>query len=155
MNDENKRVPTSFGPELGFEIKPVAASQAGEFNWLSEHLLRERLALDPRSELPIKRAAKLATALARRTDYPLLVFPILFEERVALELAENDAADRLQPAAVFGVVLAVSILAFVFDAEKPTLTDEKASHSQARVVLAPAITNSPAPTPSSSFLRVE
>jgi len=100
MNNNKNRVPTRFGPETRFELRPAPpapfrALQETEFEQLKERLLRRQLAGATAPELnpPLRRAANEAAALAWATLYPLLVFPVLFEEkaRAALRQAERQA----------------------------------------------------------------
>jgi hypothetical protein len=88
MNANNKRVPTEFGPETRFEVRPLApapfrAAREAELEWLKTRLLDERLGLawNPEEGVWLRRAASEAAALAWVTPYPLLVFPALFEEK--------------------------------------------------------------------------
>ena len=103
MNANYTRVPTRFGPETGFEVKPVPtgpfrARQEAELERLKTRLLAERLAVlcNPQSGSQLRRAANEAAALAWVTRYPLLVFPALFEEKVeaALLCAERQEQVR-------------------------------------------------------------
>ena len=100
MNKIKTRVPARFGPETRFEVLPVPpapfrATQETEFERLKGHLLARQLAATPTPELnpPLRRAANEAAALAWATVYPLLVFPVLFEEKIqaALRQAERQA----------------------------------------------------------------
>ena len=92
MNDNYRRVPTQFGPETGFAVKPSVlapgrARQAAEFERLKAELLAERL--DPRNpqlEPQLRRVANEAAALAWVTEYPLLVYPALFAEQAEAAL---------------------------------------------------------------------
>jgi len=88
MNADNRRVPTEFGPETRFELTPVPAApfraaQENRFERLKNRLLAEQLAVvwEPEFTSQVRRAAHEAAALAWLTPYPLLVFPVLFEER--------------------------------------------------------------------------
>jgi hypothetical protein len=82
-----KRVPTEFAPETGFDVEPVPAALRAEhevrFEELKNELLIERLeeAGDAEVTTHLRRAALEAAALAWVTPYPLLVFPVLFEEK--------------------------------------------------------------------------
>lgn len=93
MNGNETRVPTRFGPETRFEVRPVPpmpfrAVQETEFERLKSRLLARQLAEAPTPELnsPLRRAANEAAALAWATVVPLLVFPVLFEEKIAAAL---------------------------------------------------------------------
>lgn len=99
MNANYRRVPTRFGPETRFELKPVPAApfravQETKFERLKDELLDERLGdlLNPTLNTYVRTAANEAAALAWVTPYPLLVFPTLFEEKAdsALQLAEKQ-----------------------------------------------------------------
>ena len=101
MNTNYRRVPTRFGPETRFEVKPVPpapfrATQETELERLKNRLLVGVLnELDAREANPyVRRAANEAAALAWVTQYPLLTFPGLFEEKVqtALRYAERQTA---------------------------------------------------------------
>lgn len=90
MNANYQRVPTEFGPELRFEVEPAPpapfrARQEAELERLKGRLLSERLAAprDPQFEPELRQAANAAAALAWVTRYPLLVFPVLFDEMTA------------------------------------------------------------------------
>lgn len=85
----NTRVPTTFGPETRFEVNPAPAAPfravlENEFERLNARLLRERLADRNTARLggELRRAANEAAALAWATAFPLLFFPVLFEEKV-------------------------------------------------------------------------
>jgi hypothetical protein len=95
-----RRVPARFGPETRFEVRPAPpapfrATQETEFERLKNRLLARQLAGAPAPELnpPLRRAANEAAALAWVTLYPLLVFPVLFDEKIeaALRQAERQA----------------------------------------------------------------
>ena len=99
MNANYRRVPTRFGPETRFELKPLPAApfrvvQENRFERLKNDLLKERLGALPEPEFNsyVRTAANEAAALAWVTPYPLLVFPTLFEEKAdsAVESAEKQ-----------------------------------------------------------------
>lgn|SRR5690242_18573620 len=99
MNANYRRVPTRFGPETRFDVKPAPAApfravQETRFERLKNELLDERLEElpDPTFNSYVRTAANEAAALAWVTPYPLLVFPTLFEEKAdsALESAEKQ-----------------------------------------------------------------
>jgi hypothetical protein len=100
MNKNKTFVPTEFGPEARFELRtspPAAfrATQENEFERLKDLLLAQQLANAPAPGLspPLRRAANEAAALAWVTQFPLLVFPVLFEEKIeaAVRQAERQA----------------------------------------------------------------
>jgi hypothetical protein len=95
MNKNETRVPARFGPETRFEVRPAPpapfrATQETEFERLKNRLLARQLAGAPTPELnpPLRRAANEAAALAWATVYPLLVFPVLFEEKTQAALRQ-------------------------------------------------------------------
>jgi len=97
MNPANHKVPTQFGPESRFEVRPAPpapfrATLETDFERLKNRLLTETLLATARPDLnaAIRRAANEAAALAWVTFYPLLVFPVLFEEK--LRLVHRQAA---------------------------------------------------------------
>jgi len=71
MNSKYRKVPTEFGPETRFE-------------GLKSRLVAELLEGFPNAgrTASVRRAANEAAALAWTTPYPLLVFPVLFEEKL-------------------------------------------------------------------------
>ena len=98
--NRDRKVPTRFGPESGFEVKPgppapFRARQEAELERLKRRLIEERLDanLNPAGDSYVERAANEAAALAWVTRYPLLVFPALFDEKAAdaLRQAERQA----------------------------------------------------------------
>jgi hypothetical protein len=87
------------GPEKRFELRPAPAApfraaQASELELLKMRLLHERLARTnaPVLQVPLRRAANDAAALAWASAYPILVFPVLFDEkaRTALRQAQRQ-----------------------------------------------------------------
>jgi len=88
MNRKLTKVPAEFGPETRFELRPAPptpfrAVQETELERLKIRLLAEALAgAAPELNLPLRRAANEAAALAWVTFCPLLVFPGLFEEKI-------------------------------------------------------------------------
>lgn len=78
-------------PESYFELSammagPFRLSADADLGRLKYRLLHQRLdqAVDADLYAPLRRAANEAESLAWSTDYPLLVFPGLFEERARL-----------------------------------------------------------------------
>ena len=103
MNANYRRVPTLFGPETGFEVKPVPpgpfrARQEAELERLKTRLLSEWLETRwaPQSDDQLRRAANEAAALAWVTRYPLLVFPTLFEEKAETALLQTGRQERVR-----------------------------------------------------------
>jgi hypothetical protein len=100
MNTKQTKVTAGFALETRFALQPVTASPfranfESEFERLKNRLLAETLGQAERPELkvPLRRAANDAAALAWVTFYPLLVFPVLFEEksRAAVRQAAKQA----------------------------------------------------------------
>ena len=91
-------MPAEFGPETRFELRamppaPFRATQETEFERLKNKLLAEQLAgAAPELNAPLRRAANEAAALAWVTFYPLLVFPVLFEEKTASRAPPGQTA---------------------------------------------------------------
>jgi hypothetical protein len=87
MNRNKTQVPTRFAPETRFEVRanppvPFRAVQENEFERLKNRLLaRQLLDAAPELNVPLRRAANDAAELAWATVFPLLVFPVLFEEK--------------------------------------------------------------------------
>ena len=93
MNTKPRRVPTEFGPETRFEVRPAPpapfrAVEESRFERLKSSLVRQRLQelWKPELSVEIRRAANEAAALAWVTPYPLLVFPALFDEKTQTAL---------------------------------------------------------------------
>jgi hypothetical protein len=88
-NANYRPIPTRFGPETRFDVKPVPpaafhATEEAELERLKSRLLLRCLyeLTDPKLNSYVRRAANEAAALAWTTRYPLLVFPGLFEEKI-------------------------------------------------------------------------
>jgi hypothetical protein len=103
MNANYRRVPTRFGAETGFEVKPTPpapfrARQEAELERLKSRLLSEQLEARRDSQLSteLKRAADEAAALAWVTRYPLLVFPALFEEQAEAALLRAERQEQVR-----------------------------------------------------------
>ncbi|HEY5913737.1 MAG TPA: hypothetical protein VJA21_24375 [Verrucomicrobiae bacterium] len=107
-----RKLPARFGPESRFELKPVAAApyrllQENHFERLKAELLAARLkeVWEPNLNSQMRRAANEAAALAWVTPYPLLVFPVLFEEKAeaALRISERQEEVRRHTRDLLGV----------------------------------------------------
>ena len=95
--NRKRTIPTRFGPETRFELRPAPAEafravQEDRFEDLKSQLLFERIAdtFDPELNSYLRRAANEAAALAWITPYPLLVFPTLFEEKAESAIARAE-----------------------------------------------------------------
>jgi hypothetical protein len=102
MNANKNRVATRFAPETRFALRPAPAapfraSLESEFERLKNSLLADHLAAVERPELTValRRAANEAAALAWVTFYPLLVFPVLFEEKIRTALRHDERQERV------------------------------------------------------------
>ena len=102
MNKNKTQVPARFAPETRFELRPVPtatfrAVQENEFERLKKQLLIRQLAEVQTPELipPLRRAADEAAALAWVTQFPLLVFPMLFEEKTAIAVRQAERQARI------------------------------------------------------------
>ncbi len=103
MNRNYKRVPTQFGPETGFEVKPsppspFRAREEAELERLKARLLAERLARsgEPPFDSHLRSAAHEAAALAWVSRYPLLVFPALFDEKAEAALRRAERQEEIR-----------------------------------------------------------
>jgi hypothetical protein len=103
MNENYRRVPTKFGPETRFEVKPspsapFRARHEAELERLKAQLLAERLEGTKEAQLlnHLRRAANEAAALAWVTHYPLLVFPALFEEKADAALLRAERQEQIR-----------------------------------------------------------
>jgi hypothetical protein len=103
MNANYRRVPTRFGPETGFEVRPTRpapfrAREEAELERLKARLLAEQLEErgDAQLSTQLRRAADEAAALAWVTRYPLLVFPTLFEEQAEAALLRAERQEQVR-----------------------------------------------------------
>ncbi len=103
LNGNYRRVPTRFGPITRFEVRPVPAgpargAQEAEFERLKRRLLTEQLGevLEPGLTGYVSAAANEAAALAWMTAYPVLVFPVLFEEKVEAALRRAERQEQVR-----------------------------------------------------------
>ena len=101
MTTNKNRVAARFAPETRFEVRPTPAApfralQDTEFERLRAELLGKQLAVaKPELNVPLRRAANEAAALAWATVFPLLVFPVLFEEKVRLAIQQVERQTRI------------------------------------------------------------
>lgn len=103
MNRYYQRVPTRFAPEVKFEVAagpppPFRARQDAELERLKKQLLEERRdeAWDSRLRGALRRAANDAAALAWVTPYPLLVYPVLFDEKAEAALRQAQRQNQMR-----------------------------------------------------------
>ena len=101
MKNKDIKIKARFGPETRFEVQarpgaPFRALADTELERLKTELLREALQQisDPELNAPLRRAANEAAALAWATWYPLLLFPLLFQEKA--ETATRQTARQAE-----------------------------------------------------------
>ncbi len=102
MKLKKTKIFARFAPETRFELRPTPAapfraSLETEFERLKDTLLAEQLYLADEAELyaPVRRAANEAGAIAWATQFPLLVFPILFEEKTETVVRQAKRQARI------------------------------------------------------------
>lgn len=102
MKTNQNRVNLEFAPEIRFAVQTVPAGPfrtalENDFEQLKRQLLAKKLAAVKCHELaaPVRRAANEAAALAWVTQYPLLVFPALFEEKAAAAVRQAARQARI------------------------------------------------------------
>lgn len=90
-----QKLTARFEPETRFEVRPSPAAPFRELaetrlDLLKKKLLWEQLERAVGADLNarLRRAANDAAALAWVTNFPLLVFPLLFEEKARLAFRE-------------------------------------------------------------------
>jgi hypothetical protein len=102
MKQNKTFVPARFETETRFELRPNAdappgIARAAQLELLKNKLLAEQLVETPEPELnvPLRRAASEAAALAWATVFPLLTFPLLFEEKIATAVCQAGRQSRI------------------------------------------------------------
>ncbi len=100
MNKTYKRVRTRFAPEVRFEVDalPFRARETTGLEQLKDRLLRQWLdnAADTEDNTLLRRAANDAAALAWATNYPVLLFPTLLEEKARAALLQRRRQERVR-----------------------------------------------------------
>jgi hypothetical protein len=103
MSKARRVLRTEFGPESRFEVSPLPAAPfrvgyEDGLEQLKNRLLAERLGNTRSAEenSQVRRAANEAAALAWLTKYPLLVFPVLFAEKVDSAFARVEQQERIR-----------------------------------------------------------
>jgi hypothetical protein len=87
MNRNKKRLAARFAPETRFVVAPAAApfraTMESQLERLQRQLLKDLLNRTDDAELLLlyRHASTEAAAVATSTGYPLLVLPVLFEEK--------------------------------------------------------------------------
>jgi hypothetical protein len=95
----NRKLNTFFDPDTEFEAEVLAGEPLRQaFNDLHDTLVTAELVSTPTLALhePLRMAANEAAGVAWTTDFPLLVFPTLFEEKVARARKQQDRAERIK-----------------------------------------------------------
>ena len=101
MNTNRIALRTQFGAETRFEVQPTQAglfdaAYEGAFERLKNRLLDGRLRRDgTKWDGPLRDAASEAAAIAWTTYVPSLVFPVLFEEKVAAAVSQDKRQERI------------------------------------------------------------
>ena len=102
MKTNYRRLNATFAPETRFDLRPnpaapFSATQDSEFERLKSRLLLERLEKQPEPETnsALRQVANEAAALAWVTPFPLLVFPLLFEEKANAALQRSERQARI------------------------------------------------------------
>jgi hypothetical protein len=103
MNTNYRRLETEFGPETRFAVTPARAApfravHESRFEQLKSRLLEEQLEQlrEPALNSQVRRAANEAAALAWVTPFPLLLFPVLFEEKAAAALLVAERQEQVR-----------------------------------------------------------
>jgi hypothetical protein len=103
MSSKCRRAPAKFAPERGFKTGPTLAEprrarQAAELERLKARLLAARQAGggDGLLEAQVSLAATDAAALAWVTQYPLLLFPVLFEEMADIAALRTARQEQIR-----------------------------------------------------------
>lgn len=103
MKVESRTLRAEFGPDTRFVVKPAPpapfrATEENRFEALRRGLVAARLDELWETDLTpvVRRAANEAAALAWVTRYPLLVFPALFEEKLAAAVAVAERQERIR-----------------------------------------------------------
>lgn len=102
MNANKKKVATRRAPETRFDVRPAAAPfralLESELERLKDELLLARLTEAPGADLnsQLRRAANEAAALAWITPYPLLLFPLLFDEKADIAVRQAERQEEVR-----------------------------------------------------------
>jgi hypothetical protein len=100
MKKTYEKVRTKFAREVRFNVDPIPfrATENTQLENLKTRLLRERLeqAVGMAQNVALRRAASDAAALAWATQYPLLVFPALLEEKAEAALLQCKRQEQIR-----------------------------------------------------------
>jgi hypothetical protein len=92
MNTNKTVLKTEFGTDTRFELRPTP----DKFERLKNKLLAIRVQqAGAKWEEPLRDAANEAAALAWTTTVPSLVFPELFEEKIAAAVSQTQRQERI------------------------------------------------------------
>lgn len=99
-NRTNETIRTRFGPEVHFDVPavPFRATETTALEELKKRLLKQLLdlAIEPGQNVLLRRAANDAAALAWLTQFPLLVFPALLEEKARAALLQHQRQEGVR-----------------------------------------------------------
>ncbi|HUE35912.1 MAG TPA: hypothetical protein VMO20_00870 [Candidatus Acidoferrum sp.] len=92
MNTNKTVLKTEFGTDTRFELRPTP----DKFERLKNKLLAIQVQqAGAKWEEPLRDAANEAAALAWTTTVPSLVFPELFEEKIAAAVSQTQRQERI------------------------------------------------------------
>jgi hypothetical protein len=96
MKKNKLALQAQFGADTRFEVRPVSLDTTGDFERLKNRLFNIRLQeAGEKWEEPLRDAATEAAALAWTTVIPSLVFPALFEEKIAAAVSQTQRQERI------------------------------------------------------------
>jgi hypothetical protein len=100
MKNRLRNVKARFAPEVGFGVEaiPARVSQTGELERLKSRLLQELVAntSDPEESARLQCAADESAALVWLTPCPLLLFPVLLEEKARTATLQRKRQNRIR-----------------------------------------------------------
>jgi hypothetical protein len=102
MKKTYEKVRTKFARNVRFNVDPIPfrATENTQLENLKTRLLREHLelAVGVAQNVALRRAAGDAAALAWATQYPLLLFPVLLEEKARVALTQCMRQEQIRQA---------------------------------------------------------
>lgn len=100
MNKAYRKLRTSFAPDVRFQVDtvPFRDRETTGLEQLKDRLLRESLekTANVQDNTLLRRAANDAAALAWTTNFPVLLFPALFEEKARTAMLQRRRQDRVR-----------------------------------------------------------
>jgi len=96
MRTNTKRLPARSARPTRFSLKRLSATASraetnAKLTALKDRLARRHLAVSPAAIVPaVQRAANDAASLAWATSYPLLVLPVLLDEKVVVARCQTS-----------------------------------------------------------------